>query len=270
MATDLRVAIAGFGTIGKVVGKALDDGIEGLVLTAVSARDKEKAAHNMSGFRHKAPVLDLVALSDQAEVIVDCVPRAAFLEAAEPTLKAGRLLLTVSGAGLLANPEVIELAKKHGGRIQLATGALLGLDAVKAAAEGRVESVTMITRKAPVSLVGAPHLIENQIRIDHLTEPLKVFDGSARDGAAGFPANVNVAAALGLAGIGPDRTRLEVWAVPGLKTNSHRIVVEAECARFEMSIDNVPSEENPATGRIVALSVIAALRGLVSPLRVGT
>jgi aspartate dehydrogenase len=97
-----------------------------------------------------------------------------------------------------------------------------------------------------------------------------LFEGSAREGARAFPANVNVAAALGLAGIGPDETRLEVWADPTLERNTHRIEVEADSARFSMTIENVPSEENPRTGRITALSVIAALRRLVSPFSVGT
>ena len=102
-----------------------------------------------------------------------------------------------------------------------------------------------------------------------MTEPTRIFDGSARDGARGFPANVNVAAALSLAGIGPDRTRLEIWADPTVTRNTHTIELDADSVRFTMTIENVPSE-NPRTGRITPLSVIAALRGLTSTLRVGT
>ena len=102
-----------------------------------------------------------------------------------------------------------------------------------------------------------------------LTTPLKVFDGSARDGARGFPTNVNVAAALSLAGIGPDRTQLEIWADPTVTRNTHSITVDADSVRFTMTIENVPSE-NPRTGKVVALSTIAALRGLVSELKVGS
>ena len=128
----------------------------------------------------------------------------------------------------------------------------------------------MITRKPPRSLKGAPWLEENGISIDNLDGPLQVFEGTAREGAAGFPANVNVAAALGLAGIGPDRTRLEIWADPDLDRNTHEIAVDSDSARLSMKIENVPSEENPGTGKITALSVIAALRSLGAPLRVGT
>jgi aspartate dehydrogenase len=152
----------------------------------------------------------------------------------------------------------------------MATGALLGLDAVRAAALGTIESVTMVTRKPPKSLVGAPQIVAEGIDVMALTEPLMLFDGSAREGARGFPANVNVAAALALAGIGPDRTRLQIWADPALQRNTHHIVVDSDSARFELKIENIPTIEKPGTGRITALSMIAALQGLTSPLKIGS
>ena len=79
-----------------------------------------------------------------------------------------------------------------------------------------------------------------------------------------FPANVNVAAALSLAGIGPDRTSIEIGPIPAIERNCHTIEVDSDSARFTLSIENIPSE-NPKTGRITALSVIAALRKLQAP-----
>jgi aspartate dehydrogenase len=129
--------------------------------------------------------------------------------------------------------------------------------------------VKLITGKAGKGLLGAPYLVKNNIEIANIRAPMLVFQGSARDAAAGFPENVNVAAALSLAGIGADRTTIEIWADPSVTRNIHRVVVEADSARFEMSIENVPSE-NPKTGRITALSALAALRKMSAPLRVGT
>jgi aspartate dehydrogenase len=149
------------------------------------------------------------------------------------------------------------------------TGALLGLDAVLAAAEGTIHSVRMVTRKPPGGLAGAPHLVRHGIEVGGLAEPLLVFSGSARDAAVGFPANVNVAAALSMAGIGPDRTTIEIWADPGVDRNIHRIELDSDAARLSMTIENVPSE-NPRTGRITAQSVLALLRKLRAPLAVGT
>jgi aspartate dehydrogenase len=127
----------------------------------------------------------------------------------------------------------------------------------------------MISRKPPRGLAGAPYLEANGISVEGLDKPKRVFAGTAREGAAGFPANVNVAAALSLAGIGPDRTMMEIWADPSIDRNCHVIEVDSDSARFTLSIHNVPSE-NPRTGRITALSVLAALRKLGAPLRVGT
>jgi aspartate dehydrogenase len=267
--SELRVALAGFGTIGGVLATRLDQGIAGLRLVAVSARDPDRAKARMDLAR-PVPVLPLAELCSHAEVVVECAPAAVFREVAVPAIEAGRIFMPASVGQLLEHDDLIARAVRTGARIIVPTGALLGLDAVRAAAEGRIESVTMVTRKPPRGLAGAPYLEAHGIALDGLTEPRKVFEGSAREGARGFPANVNVAAALSLAGIGPDRTRLEIWADPTVVRNTHRIVVDADSASFEMTIENVPSEDNPRTGKITALSMIAALRSLTATLKVGS
>jgi len=266
----LRVALAGFGAIGGALARRLDQGMTGLQLVAVSARDREGARQRMGALAQPVPVLPLVELAERADVVVECAPAAVFREVAEPAIEAGRIFMPASVGQLLVHEDLIGRAEQTGARILVPTGALLGLDAVRAAAQGTIESVTMVTRKPPRGLAGAPHIEAQGIELEGLDAPLKVFDGSARDGARGFPANVNVAAALSLAGIGPDRTRLEVWADPTVTRNTHRIVVEADSARFEMTIENVPSEENPRTGKITALSMIAALIALRAPLKIGS
>ena len=265
-----RVAIAGFGAIGKVVAEALDRGIGGLALSAVSARDTARAERAMAGFARPVPVLPLVRLADTADIVVECAPAAVLRDIAEPALAAGRTLILLSCGALLDNFDLIDLARRQGGRILVPTGALLGLDAVQAAAQGAIARIHMITRKPPNGLDGAPYLVEHGISVAGLSQALRVFTGSAREAARGFPANVNVAAALALAGIGPDKTTIEIWADPGVTRNIHRIEVEADSVRLTMQIENVPSLENPKTGRLTPLSVIALLRKLSSPLAIGT
>ncbi len=268
--TELRVAIGGLGTVGTVVAQRLDAGIPGLTLVAVSARDHAGAARRVAALRRPVPILALPELADAADVVIECAPASVFAEIAEPAIKAGRIFMPISVGALLSHWHVVELAANHGARIIVPSGALLGLDAVRAVAEGEIHSVHMITRKPPSSLAGSPYIEQHGIELDQIKEPLKVFEGTAREGALGFPANVNVAAALGLAGIGVDRTQLEIWADPTVNRNTHNIVVEADSARFELKIENVPTEQNPRTGKTVALSVIATLKRLVSPLTVGT
>lgn len=265
------VALAGFGAIGRPVGACLDQGgIPGLELVAVAARNKEGAVTHMANYRHPVPVVGLADLANVADIVVECAPAAVFDEIAESALGAGRTLVPASVGALLGRPDLIDLAARTGARIVVPTGALLGLDAVRAAAEGQIHSASITTAKPPAGLAGAPHLVRNGIDLEGLTERLLVFDGTAREGAMGFPANVNVAAALSLAGIGPDRTRLRIWADPALVRNTHHVEIEADSARFQMTIEGIPSTENPRTGRLTPLSVIATLRGLVAPMRVGT
>lgn len=271
MARELSVGIGGLGAIGLKIASSLDGGlIPGLRLGAVSARDHDKARRNLASLSTMPKITTLARLSETCDVIVECAPAAVFAEIADAAVAAGRIFIPASVGALLPRMDLVDKAGETGARIIVPTGALIGLDAMRAAAEGEVESVTLKTRKPPNGLKGAPHLVENNISVDGLNEPKLVFEGTARAGAIGFPANVNVAAALSLAGIGPDRTTLQIWADPGVDRNMHTITVEADSARFTMTIENIPSEENPKTGKITALSMLATLRRLTAPLVSGT
>lgn len=266
---DIRVAVAGLGAIGRMLARKLNAGMPGLKLACAAAGDRAKAQAFLDAEKIACPIVPLGEFPGHADIAVECAPAAIIEDICRPMLEAGKSVIVLSCGALLPRPQLMELAKAKGGRIIVPTGALIGLDAVVAAAEGNITSVRMTTRKPPAGLRGAPYLQQHGISVDGLTEAKRVFSGSARDAAAGFPANVNVAAALSLAGIGPDRTQIDIWADPAVTRNCHDIEVEADSARFRMSIENVPSD-NPKTGRIVALSVLAALRKLGAPLAVGT
>jgi aspartate dehydrogenase len=265
----LRVAVAGLGPIGTRVVEALDDGIDGLVLSAVAVQNPEKHRTRLGKLKRPPAVLPIEALSEVADIVVECAPAKLLRSIVVPFATSGKTAIVLSAGALLEHEDLLELAKKSGGQIVVPTGALIGLDAVTAAAVGKIHSVRMVTRKPIRGLAGAPYIVENNIDIERITEPLKIFDGTAREAAKGFPANLNVAVALSLAGVGPDQTMLEIWADPALTRNVHRIEVESDSARFSMSIENIPSE-NPKTGLITALSVIAYLRKQRASLRVGT
>ncbi len=265
----LTVAIGGLGAIGLALARALDRGVDGLRLVAASARDRDKARANLAGFASPPELVDLPGLA-RADIVVEAAPAAVFEQIAGPAIAAGRILVPSIVGALLPRMHLVEQARASGARIIVPTGALLGLDAVRACAEGGVASVTIETRKPPRGLVGAPYLEKNGIDVLAVSGPTVIFEGNAFDAAAGFPANVNVAAALALAGIGPRRTTVRIWADPGVDRNIHTIKVEAEAARLTMTVENVPSEANPRTGKLTPLSVLACLRGLTSTLKVGS
>ncbi|MDA0306140.1 MAG: aspartate dehydrogenase [Proteobacteria bacterium] len=266
----LRVGIAGLGTVGLPVAKWLDGGVEGLELSAVAAGNQERAEERLQDFNVAVPVLGIKELVAVSDIIVESAPPEMFVEIAETTLKAGLLFVPLSVTSLLDRMDLVDLARETGARIIVPTGAILGLDAIRSAALGVVHSVTMLTRKPPAGLKKAPFVIEQGIDLDGLEQPLMLFRGNAAEAAKKFPANVNVAVALGLAGVGPEKTDFEIWADPGVTRNTHTIKVVADTANFEMTIAVQPTPDNPATGMIVPLSVMETLRGLVTPFKVGT
>jgi aspartate dehydrogenase len=267
----LKLAIGGLGAIGLAVARRIDAGeVPGIAFVAAVVRDQDKARRALAGFRTAPQLVDFAGAADAADVIVECLPSAQFAAIATPAIERGRIFMPLSVGALINHMHLVDRARETGARIIVPTGALLGLDAVRAAAEGNIESVKIVTRKPPAGLAGAPLLVERNISVDGLAAPLLVFEGSAREAIAGFPANVNVAVALSLAGVGPDKTRAEIWADPGVTRNTHTIHVVSDSSNLTMTIESIPSQENPRTGRITALSVVAALRRLTAPLVVGT
>ncbi len=266
-----RVAVAGLGVIGLRVARYIDDGaIAGAELSAVASRDPQKASKSIDGLRQPPRVCPLQELPTLADIIVDCTPASIFREVAEAVIENGKILMPLSVAALLENMDLVDKARATGAQIIVPTGAIIGLDTVRAMAVGDISSVVLETRKPPNGLAGAPHLVNNDISVENLTEAKLVFKGNAREAAKGFPANVNVAAALSLAGIGPDKTEVEVWADPAIDRNMQSVTISSDSGDATMQIRNIPSVENPRTGRIVAQSVIATLKRHTDPLVAGS
>ncbi len=267
----LTVGIAGLGAIGMRVARGLDLGeIEGMRLIAVSAGDLDRARGRVEDFAAPPLVMRAETLAECADIVIECAPNSVFVPLAQSVLRAGRTFMPLSCGQLLENMELVETARANGGRIVIPTGAILGLDLIRAMTVGEVSSVTLETRKPPKGLEGAPHLVNNNISVDGLSEAKLVFEGAAREAAIGFPANVKVAAALSLAGIGPDRTMVQVWADPSIDPNMQTVRVVSDSGEAEMGVRNIPSVENPRTGKITALSVIACLQRMTSPLVAGS
>src|SRR5499433_1571515 len=187
-----RVAVAGLGAIGRVLARKLSAGMPDLTLACAAARDHAKARAWLDAERITCPLVEPEAFPAHADLAVECTPASVLERICRPMLEAGKQVMVLSAGALLPRPDLIELARARGGQIIVPSGALLGLDAVTAAAQGRRQSVP---RKPPRSLAGAPYPVANSISVEGLNAPKLVFSGSARDAAAGFPANVNVAAA---------------------------------------------------------------------------
>jgi aspartate dehydrogenase len=220
--------------------------------------------------RHQPAVLPLDQLIAACDLVIEAATQDALSTIAPPTLVAGKDLMVLSVGGLLDHPEWSDLAAQHSCRIYVPSGAIVGLDGVKGACVGHIESVTITSRKPPTGLAGAPYVEEQGIDVFALSTETVIFEGTARQACKGFPANVNVSAALSLAGIGPDQTRIRILVAPGSTRNTHDVEVIGEFGRLTTRIENVPSDTNPRTGKLSYLSAIAMLKEMTSPVRLGT
>jgi aspartate dehydrogenase len=268
----MRVALAGFGNVGRELARRLSAGaIPEARLSAISARDLDKARTNSADLDPRPPVVPVAELPAHADVIVECATAAALPEIARITLDADKVLVPVSVGGLAAHPEILDLAAQGRGHIRIATGALPGLDAIRTAAEDAIESVRLTSRIRPESLAYENYVRERGFDFTTtLSSAVQVFHGTARAAALAFPRHFNVAVTLSLAGIGLDRTEVKVFADPAIAGTVHLVEVDGENLQLRLESRNRPSPTNPRTSRAVAPSIIAALRALVSPVQIGS
>jgi aspartate dehydrogenase len=264
-----RVGVVGLGVIGRQVCRAVDAGMPGAMLAGATTRRRAAGEAFLATLKSPVPFYSLDDLVAASDLVVEASTQAHLAEIAPRTLGAGRDLVVLSCGALLGRADWVALAEANACRILVPSGAIGGLDAVKGGAIGPITAVTMESRKAPAGWAGAPWVVAQKIDLDAIREETLIFEGPATAACPAFPANVNVLAALSLAGIGPERTTTRIYAVPGLARNTHRISVEGEFGSLAVEVRNVPSE-NPRTGRLSYLSTIALLRDLGATLRVGT
>jgi aspartate dehydrogenase len=265
----MRIGIVGMGVIGQALARAMDRGEVAAQLTAVHSRSPEKAQAFVQTLQHVPQVLDLSGVLACCDLVIEAATQAALVEMAPTILRAGKDLMVLSVGALLDHPEWLTLATQHQCRLYVPSGAIVGLDGLKGARVGHIDTVTITTRKPPQGLAGAPYVEANKIDVYAFAQETVIFEGTAREACQGFPANVNVAAALSLAGIGPERTLIRILVAPGSTRNIHDVEVKGEFGRLTTHIENVPTE-NPRTGKLSYLSAIAMLQQIVNPLQCGT
>ncbi|MGA1874661.1 MAG: aspartate dehydrogenase [bacterium] len=265
-----KIGVIGCGTIGTQICLAIDQGKVTSQLAGVADIDVSKAQELIRQLQKPCPILDWPDLISQADLIVEAAGQRVVPQLIEMVLTQAKEVLVMSVGGLLSLDSLEERFRNSGSRLYVPSGAIAGLDAIKAARLGGLQAVTLTTRKPPRGLKGAPYCEERGIDLESLDRETVVFEGSAREAAGYFPKNINVAAALSLAGLGPDKTRVRIIADPHVTTNSHEIEAIGQAGRVLTRTVNVPSAFNPKTSYLAALSGIATLQGIVNPVKVGT
>jgi aspartate dehydrogenase len=252
------------------VSAALDNGaVPGIRVTAISSRHLSKAKEFAQTLASPPVVVDIHKLPTFCELVIEAASADAVDAIVTSSLAANTPVMVLSCGALLGRQDLVDMALQHHTSIHIPSGAIIGLDGLMAAAAGQVDSVTMITTKPPEGLRGAPGVKLSGVDLDHLTSPVVLYEGPVFDGFKLFPANINVSAAISMAGIGPHRTHIKVVADPLATRNIHEVVVKGDFGQMQLRIENIPSLENPRTGRLTALSVLAYLKQLLSPVHLG-
>lgn len=266
----LKVGILGVGTIGKTIATALDGGQMGMILVAVADQDRVMAGKFAASLKSAPPLVSLDELVLRADLIVEAAGHAALAELAPKALEHGKDLLVLSVGGLLGHEDWFRLAEDRGCRIHVPSGAIAGLDAMKAATRGRVDTVLLTSRKPVAALRGSAYVTEKGIDLDALTEDKVIFEGRPEEACRAFPTTSNVAASLRLAAGNAANVFIRVVASPRGTQNVHELQASGGFGRFRAVTENVPSEANPRTSQLAALSALATLEGITRSLRVGT
>jgi aspartate dehydrogenase len=276
-----KVALFGCGTIGREIAIAVDSGKvnNATIVTLVDSVDHRADTlrsnlqnSNPSTFTDFSKFAYSSSFKD-ADIIVEAASQDAVNSFGKKIVEAGKSLMIMS-VGALGDPfflsEMLDIAYQNGSHIYVPTGAIAGIDAIRSV-KHLLDSVVLTTTKNPIALAGAPFFNLTKINVYEITEKTVIYDGNAADAVKKFPANINVAAILSLAGIGIKRTKVKIIADPYTDVNQHEITATGKFGEMTVIVRNKPSPNNPKTSFLAVLSAIECLRSICDDsIRIGT
>jgi aspartate dehydrogenase len=267
----LKIGIIGCGTIGGAIAAACRGRLsDKLDLVAVCDTDASKAGALAGSFRPEVPVLKQEELIEMSDLVVEAASASISAGILSDCITRSKGCLVMSVGGLIDRSDLIDKARSAGVGVYIPSGAISGIDGLKSAMAGGVDSVTLTTRKPPNGLMGAPYLKDKGVDLAKIKGETVIFEGTAGEAVKGFPQNVNVSAVLGLAGIGAKRTRVKIVTSPDYTANIHEIEIKGKSGKITTRTENVPSETNPKTSALAIFSAIATLEQAASSVRIGT
>jgi aspartate dehydrogenase len=268
----MKIALIGCGAIGTVLAQAIRDNIIDVKLECVYDKIEERGKKFAKKFQTKFKIIDEI-LDDDLDLIVEAASQEAVKTLIPIILRSNKNVMIMSAGALVDDKlfnEIKSLAKKNNLRVYIPSGAIVGLDGVKSANVLNIDRVILKTRKPLKSFEGAPFFEKNKTDLKNIKRPTVIYEGSAKEAVKLFPQNINVAASLSLAGIGPDRTIIQIIADPNIDKIVHEINVEGSFGTLHTKTENIPYPDNPKTSYLAALSAVATLKKINEPIQVGT
>jgi len=254
----MKLGIIGCGAIGTDVGRAANEmkEIEHIFLFDKNKNASKKLCNQLKKGEVK-PVKDFIRRTD---VVFEAASQEAVEEYAELVISEGKDLVLMSVGSLLDEKfrnKIEKIAREKKCKIYLPSGAVCGIDGVLSASVDSIDEVTLVTTKPPVSL--GKNLNGREV----------LYEGNARDAVIKFPMNINVAASLSIAGIGFDKTKVEIVADPVATRINHKILAHGKFGRLRAEVENMPNPNNPKSSYMASLSAIATLKRIVNPIQIG-
>jgi aspartate dehydrogenase len=270
----MRVGFIGCGSIGGAAVRAIAEGrVVNATLAGIADLAGSDVARETAAWAHcpfMADVRNLLGL--HPDLIVEAASQEAVRAWGRAVLEADADLMIVS-VGALADAVLLaglaSVAEERGKRIYVPSGAIGGLDIIRSATVGGLQECRLTTTKPPQALAGAAGLRERGVDLSSVQSPTVVYEGPASEAVRLFPQNINVAAAISLAGIGLERTVVRIVADPGVARNVHEVFVRGAFGEATVRLENLPSPSNPRSSYLASLSVIAALQRISRPFHIG-
>lgn len=258
----LKIGIVGCGAIGSKIAQTIEKDLKrNAELMAICDKDIEKAEQLKGRLNKRVRVLPLSELIKKSDFVIEAASAGVSAKVAEEAISSGKDVLLMSVGGLLKREDIFQKARRRGVSLYLPSGAICGLDGLKAAAVSGIKKITLTTRK-PANALPA--------RFANIKEETVIFSGNACEAVKEFPQNINVAATLSLAGLGAEKTFVRIIASPDITRNTHEVEIESEAGRIFSRTENVPSLKNPKTSYLAVLSAIATLRQIFDTVKIGT
>lgn len=269
----LKIGLVGCGAIGSSLARyVVSDFANNARLAALYDLDRQKAVRLAEKFRnHNLAVANLRDLISKSDLVIEATTSSSAFEIAQKAIRASCDIMIMSVGGILKHYQQLKkIARQKGAQVFIPSGAIAGIDGLKAAASGKIERVILTTTKPARAFLGVAYVLNKKIRLDNIKEDVLLFGGNALEAIKAFPQNINVAATLSLAGIGPERTTVRIVASNRISKNIHQIEVQSESGTIISRTENVVHPDNPKTSYLAVLSAVATLKQILQPLKIGT
>jgi len=272
MAKLLKIGIVGCGAIGSSLAKSIvSDFSKEAELTSLYDIDVEKAYNLSIKFDRKLAALNLEDLINKVDLIIEATRADTAFDIVKRVLSLSKDIMIMSVGGIIEHyKELKALTEEKKSRVFIPSGAICGIDGLKAATCGRINRVILTTKKPPKAFLGVPYILKKKIRLDNIDKDTVLFEGNASQATKVFPQNINVAATLSIAGVGPEATVVRIVASPNIERNIHEIEIESDAGRIITRSENVIHPDNPKTSYLAVLSAIATLKQILDPIKIGT